>query len=333
MRKAIVLLFFALAANADPKNVHLLTGLTDTQLQRAMNLMRSSLGVHCDYCHVQKDGWNFASDEKPTKQRARDMIRLVTSINSTTFGGKPVVSCYTCHRGSIRPVTLVSLPQAAPPFPTPLPETPPLPDAKTVVAKYASALGDVARLALPRVLEGERITNTKELVRIPITVVEDGARVRITAAEPRVEQAVNETEAWVRDEKGVRAMPPSSEENFRALAAAYAVVLPSQLGESAKTIGKERIGEHDAWVIEQGPERFYFDEASGLLVRKVLLTPSPIGTIPQQTDYDDYRDVNGTKFPFRVSIALVDPWVSATRQYARVELGAKVDAEEFRKPD
>jgi len=81
MRKTIFLAIFfsAAGAQAEQKNVKLLTGMSDTQLIQAMNLMRASLGVHCDFCHVMNDktGWDFASDEKEEQKTGREMIRLV----------------------------------------------------------------------------------------------------------------------------------------------------------------------------------------------------------------------------------------------------------------
>src|SRR5687768_7228320 len=113
MRRAIVILvvvfIMAVTAHAEQKNVKLLTGLTDREMQRTMNSMRAALGTHCDYCHVvvtAKD-WDFASDQNPKKKRALKMIQMVMDINRNTFGGQPVVSCYTCHRGSIHPVKMV----------------------------------------------------------------------------------------------------------------------------------------------------------------------------------------------------------------------------------
>ena len=124
MRKAglaLAVLLISESALAAQKNVQLLTGMTDLQLQQTMNFMRASLGVHCDFCHVvnDKDGWNFASDEKQTKTTARKMIQMVMDINQKNFDNNASVSCTTCHRGSTRPVTMPTLPQTPPPFPTP----------------------------------------------------------------------------------------------------------------------------------------------------------------------------------------------------------------------
>jgi hypothetical protein len=69
--------------------------------------------------------------------------------------------------------------------------------------------------------------------------------------------------------------------------------------------------------------------ASGLLLRRQILTLAPVGEVPQQTDFDDYRDVGRTKFPFFVRVSLMDPWNSATRRYTDVQLGPTVDDKVF----
>ncbi|MFL6244491.1 MAG: c-type cytochrome [Thermoanaerobaculia bacterium] len=282
MRRLFVILAIALFARAEQKNVKLLTGQTDLELQRSMNLIRASLGTHCDYCHVVKEEWDWASDEKPAKKRAREMIQMVAELNRTQFGGRAVISCYTCHRGSTRVMNLVPLPQTAPPFPTPVAEKPTLPSTAAVIAKYAAAMGDVTRLA-PHVLIGEATKNGKTF---PIEFREG---------------------------------------DTSPLADAFAVPLPSEIGEDSSTFRKDKVGDRDAWVVQRGNphevyRRFFFDTESGLLLRSVLYTPRPmIGTIPQQTDYEDYRDIGGTKFPFRIRVSLVDPWSSVTRQYTTVE--------------
>ena len=47
-------------------------------------------------------------------------------------------------------------------------------------------------------------------------------------------------------------------------------------------------------------DTLYFDKDSGLLVRRVTSQRTPLGPLPQQTDFSDYRDVNGVKVPFLV---------------------------------
>jgi hypothetical protein len=50
----------------------------------------------------------------------------------------------------------------------------------------------------------------------------------------------------------------------------------------------------------------YFEKPSGLLIRELRYGNSPIGRVPTQIDYADYRDVNGIKLPFRITYAWLD---------------------------
>ena len=338
MRKAIVAaaLLLAFNARAEQKNVHVLTGLTDVQLLDAMNFMRSSLGVHCDYCHVvkEKTGWDFTDDSKENKRTARHMIEMVVQINEQNFENKPVVSCNTCHRGTMTPVALPILPQPIPPFPTPMPAQPTLPTRDAVVQKYAAAIGDASRLKLPRVFKGTRET-TDEKTSLIEGQLSDG-RVHVVGQTPLgpTEQVFIGTAGWIKSSKGTWAMDANDLTNFSKLAAAYEPVRPDSIPADARVVHTAKVGDHDtvllvAKIDAATRQRLYFDTTSGLLVRRVILTRSPVGEIPQQTDFDDYRDVGGTKFPFYTRLSLVDAWNSATRHYSDVQLGATVDDKVF----
>jgi hypothetical protein len=66
----------------------------------------------------------------------------------------------------------------------------------------------------------------------------------------------------------------------------------------------------------RGPSRdelatLFFDQETGLLRRLVRYAPSPVGRVPVQIDYLDYRDVNGIKFPFELKFSWLDGKYSA----------------------
>jgi hypothetical protein len=84
------------------KNVQLMKDLPAGQFFGAMQAISASLGVQCNFCHMQND---FASDERPEKKTARSMMTMVKSINQQFFDGKPEVRCYTCHHGAAEPVS------------------------------------------------------------------------------------------------------------------------------------------------------------------------------------------------------------------------------------
>lgn len=92
-----------------------------------MKLFTRSLGVRCTFCHVGEEGqplstYDFASDAKPNKAIARDMLRLADRLNATdlpAIGGllDPQITCYTCHRGSTKPARMPPDAPATPPVP------------------------------------------------------------------------------------------------------------------------------------------------------------------------------------------------------------------------
>jgi len=61
----------------------------DIETRELVNIMAGftrALGVRCQFCHVGEEGmplaqFDFPSDEKPTKGKAREMIRMVETIN------------------------------------------------------------------------------------------------------------------------------------------------------------------------------------------------------------------------------------------------------------
>lgn len=102
------MLFFAQAqapkgkgkAKAPPKNLQIFTPET---YRPAMDVFTASLGVECTFCHVGPGQMDL--DDKPQKDIARNMIRMVREINARFPDGEQHVTCYTCHRGQTEPAT------------------------------------------------------------------------------------------------------------------------------------------------------------------------------------------------------------------------------------
>src|SRR5690349_10876583 len=92
-------------------NVRVLKGIPVDEFMGTMGFFSASLEMSCEDCHGASDTtWeNYARDVSPKKATARRMIQMMTSINQTSFGGRTVVTCYTCHRGSAKPKVTPSL--------------------------------------------------------------------------------------------------------------------------------------------------------------------------------------------------------------------------------
>jgi len=83
-------------------NVQVLKGMTRPQVIQEMFKINTALGVACTFCHVQKDGRNdFPADDKQHKLIARNMMRMVQTINeqAAVKDVSRTVECWTCHRG------------------------------------------------------------------------------------------------------------------------------------------------------------------------------------------------------------------------------------------
>jgi hypothetical protein len=81
---------------------------------------------------------------------------------------------------------------------------------------------------------------------------------------------------------------------------------------------------------DQPPVRFYFDQQSGLLVRQVRYTENPLGRMPTQIDYADYKNVDGVQVPLRWTLAR--PNGRFTIQIKEVKQNGPVDDSKFVKP-
>ena len=56
--------------------------------------------------------------------------------------------------------------------------------------------------------------------------------------------------------------------------------------------------------------------------RQVVFRPTVLGPDPEQTDFEDYRDVGGVKVPFLVTTSYVDDnHLGTTRKLAEVRHG------------
>jgi photosynthetic reaction center cytochrome c subunit len=83
------------------KNIQVLKGIPADQLAPGMQFITASLGVECQFCHVEGA---FEKDDKKQKVTARKMMAMMFAINKDSFEGHREVTCYSCHRGNTIPV-------------------------------------------------------------------------------------------------------------------------------------------------------------------------------------------------------------------------------------
>ena len=111
--------------------------------------------------------------------------------------------------------------------------------------------------------------------------------------------------------------------------------LPAPSSQSSLQQGVTGEQTHVVEVVQgNGPRgllvTLYFDRQSGLLLRELRYSNSPIGRVPTQIDFADYRDVNGIKLPFRITYAWLDGRDSIVLNEIRTNVA--VDETKFGKP-
>ena len=89
------------------KNVQVMKGIPVDQFMATMGFFSASLGMSCEDCHMADDrDWSGFAADNARKRRARQMIQMMQKINADNFGGRQMVTCYSCHRGADSPRTV-----------------------------------------------------------------------------------------------------------------------------------------------------------------------------------------------------------------------------------
>jgi hypothetical protein len=81
-------------------------------------------------------------------------------------------------------------------------------------------------------------------------------------------------------------------------------------------------------------EKLFFDKESGLLLRRIVFTETALGRDPEQTDYEDYRQVNGVKLSLTIRVSYLDDnHLGTTRIYTAIDHNIPIDDAKFKMPD
>jgi photosynthetic reaction center cytochrome c subunit len=296
------------------KNVQVLKDVPSDQLIPAMQFITSSLGVQCEYCHVEKA---FDKDDKKPKQTARKMMQMMFAIDANNFEGHQAVTCYSCHRGSPKPLAIPVIAESQPHLlneaARPEQANPPnLPKADETVQKYIAALGGVSAISkLSSIAEKGTFQAGGREFPVEIFKKSPDHIATITHFPNGDSTTVFDGHSGWSSSPGrpLRPMlPADSDASLMDADLHLSLGLTTLLG-GLKVERSVKIGDQDALMISaqrpgQPPVEMYFDTQTSLLIRLVRYAESPVGRNPTQIDYSDYRDVAGVKVPFQ--------WTSAT---------------------
>jgi hypothetical protein len=262
------------------------------------------------------------------------MMRMVVDINARQFGGRMVVTCYTCHRGALAPKRLPPLPPRD--YSTILDgPAPTLPTADEVWNAYLRAVAEPEGSFSTTVLIATDDRN--EGRHGSLEVVFKGAdRVRITATVPpdgTITQAASGEAGWIASGGRSRALRPEEIPRVRRAAMRYR---PIKINRPAdlRIAGIERIGNRDAYVaVSQADARikrmWFFDTTSGLLLREQATIETALTPLEQQIDYEDYRRVDGVMLPFTIRYSDGAPFSTSTCVFTSIRHSVDVEDSTF----
>jgi photosynthetic reaction center cytochrome c subunit len=336
------------------KNVQVLRGIPVNQFMETMGFFSASLSLNCTDCHVAQSlgSWAKYAEDIPLKRTARRMIVMVNAINKANFGGQRMVTCYSCHRGAQRPKVIPSLAEqySAPPPDDPneveiLAQPSEGPGVDQILDQYIRAVGGTERLAnlTSFVAKGTYRGYDSDLAKVPVDIYAKAPGQRTTIVHTLIGDSTTTYDGhtgWLAaNDKPlpVLALPPGEDSDGLKLDAEL-----SFPGQIKQTLSQWRAGFPAATIddrpvlVVQGTTpgrsrvKLFFDKESGLLVRQVRYTDTPVGIVPMQIDYADYRDVSGIKMPWRLTLTWTDG--RSTIELSEVQPNAPIDASKFAKP-
>jgi photosynthetic reaction center cytochrome c subunit len=335
------------------KNVQALKGISASDFMGTMGVMSASLGFDCSECHnaAGTDKVDWAADT-PRKVIARRMVNMVTTINRDNFGGRQMVTCWSCHRNRDKPVVTPNLDYVygmptLEPDDLVLASVPGLKKPDEILDRYLQAIGGTQRLAG---ITSISATGTS----VGFGGFGGGGAVQFYAKAPDQRTTIIEFKdapgrdastrafdgktGWIKTPLTVLGEYQLSGNELDGAKLDAQLTFPGQIKQvltNLRTLQPATIDDKECDTVQgNGPGRvfvtMYFDTQTGYLVRTVRYAASPIGRMPTQVDYGDYRDVNGVKIPFKYTFAWLDGRDAFQLNNVRVNL--PIDSAKFAKP-
>ena len=336
------------------KNIQVLKGLPETKLYLLMNFVAVSLGKDCTFCHVTngkdpKTGqtiWNWESDEKPEKLAGRRMMQMVLLINGSNKVDfrQNSVTCYTCHRGQTTTVGLPAMPLAksgheGPTDPVPPTTVPrPRPTVDEIFARYLQAIGGAKATATTTVvMKGTRAASQNRNWPNEITWSAPDKLLSVMALpNTTVRQIAVGDRGWVLNGKNLQTLNAEQAASARRGLEEVINSVKVKQAPGMQLAGVEKIDGREMWVVVKStPETttsYDFDVETGLLRRRLTINHTAILPIPEQTDFEDYREVDGVMLPFIIRRSAIDTYDSWTRTFTEIKRNVAVDDSLFAQP-
>jgi hypothetical protein len=327
-------------AEEEYKNIQVLKGIPAEQLIPTMQFIAASLGVECEHCHVEHA--NEKDDKKP-KLIARKMMTMMMAINKDNFEGHREVTCYSCHRGSLKPVATPIItsesPRAEEAGGAKSGETKPaLPTADQLLDKYLAAIGGAEKLQKisTRVQKGTLLAFGDQ--HFPVDIYSKAPDKRDSVMHLKNGDSITAfdgKQGWLSIPGRVHMMSAAENDAVRIDADLYFPAHVKTLYQKFAVAPGEKIDGRDTYLVvgeSEGkpPLQLYFDKDSALLLRLIRYAETALGRNPTQIDYADYREADGVKIPFRWTLSR--PGNHFTIQIDQVQQNVPVDDAKFVAP-
>jgi len=335
------------------KNIQVLRGIPVDEFLGTMGFMAASTGLNCTHCHSGNDYTveSYAADTIELKQTARKMVVIMNTINQSFFGGRQVVTCWTCHQGEQVPRNAPNLlaqysgitpyePEDA------LEQAPGMPAANEILDKYIQAVGGAQRAnALSSIVaRGTNAGYGPEAEKRPMELYARaaGQRMVVTRTDSGDSSTTYDgTNAWsvLPHRPTPDPVLPLTGDDLAGAKLDTELLFPGRIKQSLiewRTGFPFTLGDKDVMVVQGRTAagrplvKLMFDDETGLLVRQLRYTASPIGRVPTQIDYEDYREVAGVKIPHKWTVT----WTGfrETFELTNVQANAAIPAARFAKP-
>ncbi len=264
------------------------------------------------------------------KLKVSILLTILFSISTTVFGQKEVVKpiTETKPKADIKPVegktTAVKMPTV-----------------QEILAKYVQAIGgkeanekiksrmmkgtlELMPMGVKGTFENLSAAPNKSIMKISLEGIGD------------IIEGFDGTTAWSinplqgnRDKQGEELAQTKLTYDF------YRETNLGKLYPKMELKGTEKICANEAYVVVGTPnnlpsETFYFDTKSGMLLRQDSTAISPEGKMPTKTFFEDVREVDGVKIPFKIRSILPQMEFSITA--TEVKHNVAVEDAQFAKP-
>ena len=209
-----------------------------------------------------------------------------------------------------------------------------LPTIDQILAKYAEALGGSAAIdkLKSRSMKGTWLTSNGITLGYEVyqTAPDKIYTVLNMPSQGLTERGFNGTIGWEKGARGVRDLRGEQLAYLRRYPDLFKDIKLKEQFASMGVARRDQIDGRDVYVVRASTadnkrEQLFFDAQTGLLVRRISYLPTMVGLIPEEIDFEDYRDVEGMKLPFTIQISAIDPFYSSTRKFTEVKLNVSLD--------